>query len=170
MPASEVKTEDMKENDSKQANSGDKKKPQNNALKAMFAKQVKRKAEDEAKGIVKKPKAVTKRCKTCRQLEDDNFMIWFEAPPQGAQDELSVLFNPDNNLIIESTSFEDRPVIGLDRFDVYDDEGHLAPLNTGLLETGAKLKFCGYLKPLLDTEKEGAPVKDCSTLLVAFWF
>ena len=35
---------------------GDKKKPQQMSLKDMFAKQNKRKAEDEAKGIIKKPK------------------------------------------------------------------------------------------------------------------
>jgi len=165
----EVKTED-KENDSMQANrSGEKKKPQQMSLKDMFSKQNKRKAEDEAKGIVKKPKPVPKkRCKICKQLEDDNFINWYEGAPTGAEEEFIVLFKP--HLMIESkdNEIDYRSDVALDQFEVYDDAGHIVPLNTGLLETGVELKFNGFVKPLLNLEGVGDPVKEC--LLLSWWY
>jgi len=144
------------------------KKKKQASIMDMFSKQKRKAEEDEQSG--KRPRVTIQKCKICKQkIDEENDMeLMYPGYPDDAQDELCVLFNGDNNLIIPSEDYEERPLVLLDRFDFYCNEGHLVPLNTGLLERGVKLNFSGHMKSLFDPEGRGAAVKDCD--LLSWWY
>ena len=59
------------------------------------------------------------------------------------------------------------PQYKLTNYTVYDKEGHIAPFDTGIIEKGIPIYFCGYLKHLTCEDpsiEDGVPVFDCGPI------
>ena len=128
-------------------------------IKGMFGKIAKRKAEEASSGNTKKTKMENERCKICSQIIHPDFITMYVSPHTLASNKLTVLFT-DPELLIEASNFMDKPEVNLSNYQVFDEEGHLVHINSGILESGAKIMFDGVVKNLMNTGK-GYHIKSC---------
>lgn len=93
------------------------------------------------------------KCVACRQLLNSETLKMFNGDSPEAVDEFIALASECLSLFdAESTGDEwnDRPQHRLTDFSVYDEQGHLCPFDTGLIEKNVHLYFSGYIKPIYD--------------------
>ena len=128
-------------------------------IKGMFGKIAKRKAEEASSGNTKKTKMENERCKICSQIIHPDFITMYVSPHTLASDKLTVLFT-DPELLIKASNFKDKPGVNLSNYQVFDEEGHLVHINSGILESGMKIMFDGVVKNLMNMGK-GYHIKSC---------
>ena len=111
----------------------------------MFGKIAKRKAEEASSGNTKKTKMEKERCKICSQIIHPDFITMYVSPHTLASDKLTVLFTDP---------------------EVFDEEGHLVHINSGILESGMKIMFDNVVKNLMNMGK-GYHIKSC--VITPWW-
>jgi len=145
------------------------------SIKSMFAKMpVKKKAKDEAGNEAKKIKLQPKltRCTTCNQNLDSPDLVRYETHPDGAKEELEVLF--DERVRIQSDGEQETdalPQYRVTGFTMYDLEGHVTRIDTDLIDKDKHIYMSGYVKAIYDQDpgiEGGVALKDCGPL--TSWF
>lgn len=90
------------------------------------------------------------RCHVCRQRFDDPNLKYFPGPPADALEEIIALTDPSLSLFTgdeENMSEHDqRPILKLTQFGIYDEPGHLCHLDGGAIEANHLLYAYGYVK------------------------
>ena len=94
-----------------------------------------------------------------------DFITMYVGPHTLASNELTVLFS-DPELLIEASNFKHKPKDNLSNYQVFDEEGNLVYINSGILESGEKIVFDGDVKNLMNAGK-GKIL--CDNLLVKLW-
>ncbi|KAI5727206.1 hypothetical protein M8J76_016131 [Diaphorina citri] len=104
------------------------------------------------------------RCEYCREKLDDPGLTLFQGHPNEAREHLIALTDPSLCVFDEtSDEIDDAPLSRITCFSVYDQNGHLCPFDTGLVEKNVILNFSGYLKCITSedpTPEGGIPVKE----------
>lgn len=63
----------------------------------------------------------------------------------------------------------ERPQTNITGFSIFDQAGHLVPIDRGLIETDVRIYMSGYLKSIcsdsLDIDEESVPVKDVGPVI-----
>ena len=123
------------------------------------------KDEKPGNGIYKpsKKKIIRKvdpnRCTVCRQRLDDPSLSYFPGPPLNAVEECIALTDPSLSLFTgeeENVSeMDQRPILKLTQFGIYDQQGHLCALDGGAIEQNQLLFAYGYVKAVY-SENPGA--------------
>lgn len=92
------------------------------------------------------------RCSVCRQRLDDPSLQYFPGPPLNAVEECIALTDQSLSLFTgdeENVSeMDQRPILKLTQFQIYDQQGHLCALDGGAIEQNQLLFACGYVKPV----------------------
>lgn len=108
-----------------------------------------------------------KRCDICRQILGGPNTCIYSGHPNEAVEEFVALTNPKLSLFTgDEESFnenDERPQNKLTAFSVYDKEGHLCPLDSGLIEDNVLLFASGYMKPVYEENpdpEDGVPAMD----------
>ncbi|GLV37979.1 Lysine demethylase 2 [Carabus blaptoides fortunei] len=106
------------------------------------------------------------RCTICRQVLNSE-VLYYNGHPNGAVDEFIALTDPKLILFSgnesEVNKDDEMPHNKITHFSVYDKQGHLCPIDTGLIEDNVLLYFSGYLKPIYEENSEaegGIAAKD----------
>lgn len=107
------------------------------------------------------------RCHVCRQKLDDPNLNYFPGPPADAMEEVITLTDPSLSLFNgdeECTSeLDQRPILKLTQFGIYDEPGHLCAIDGGAIEANHFLYAYGYVKPVWAENpgpEEGIPTKE----------
>uniref|UniRef100_A0A146MBM0 DNA (Cytosine-5)-methyltransferase 1 n=1 Tax=Lygus hesperus TaxID=30085 RepID=A0A146MBM0_LYGHE len=109
--------------------------------------------------------SVLVRCKICRQNLNSPDLLMFEGHPHNAVEECVALADPK---LVESYDTGQLPQNKLTHFSIYDDNGHLCPLDTGIIEKNHKLKVSGYIKGVTESDPSiegGIAVKELGPIL-----
>ncbi|KAI8436671.1 hypothetical protein MSG28_010159 [Choristoneura fumiferana] len=113
------------------------------------------------------------RCDTCRQFINNSDIIYYQGHPQDAVEEFIALTN--EKLVLASGDEGDimeRPQTNITGYSIFDREGHLCPIDGGLIESDARIYMSGYLKSICsessDIDEESVPVKDVGPIIE--WF
>ncbi|KAG8239320.1 DNA (cytosine-5)-methyltransferase 1 [Ladona fulva] len=123
----------------------------------------------EQSNVTAKPKMPPPRCSICKQVLVDNpDLCMYGGHPRDAVEEEVALVDPRLSLftgdeVDEIDSSDERPQNKITGFSVFDQEGHLCPFDSGLIEKNVLLYFSGYLKAIYEENKDiegGIPVKD----------
>lgn len=63
----------------------------------------------------------------------------------------------------------DRPHVNVTGYSIYDKEGHLCPIDGGLIESDVRLYLSGYLKSICsetpDIDSDSVPVKEVGPII-----
>lgn len=107
------------------------------------------------------------RCHVCRQKLDDPKLNYFPGPPADAMEEVIALTDPSLSLFTgdeELTSeLDQRPILKLTQFGIYDKPGHLCAIDGGAIEANHLLYAYGYVKPVWAENsgpEDGIPTKE----------
>ncbi|XP_046403240.1 DNA (cytosine-5)-methyltransferase PliMCI-like isoform X2 [Ischnura elegans] len=109
------------------------------------------------------------RCSVCKQtLKDNPDLVLYGGHPKDAVDEEIALVDPRLSLFTgdevgDIDSADERPQNKITCFSVFDQEGHLCPFDSGLIERNALLYFSGYIKAIYEENSDiegGIPAKD----------
>ncbi|XP_045773016.1 DNA (cytosine-5)-methyltransferase PliMCI-like [Maniola jurtina] len=110
------------------------------------------------------------KCTICRQYLNNSDIIYYQGHPQDAVEEFIALTN--EKLILASGDDGDimeRPQTKITGFSVFDEHGHLCPIDGGLVESDVRIYMSGYLKSICsdsaDIDEESIPVKDCGPII-----
>ncbi|XP_077290001.1 DNA (cytosine-5)-methyltransferase 1-like [Arctopsyche grandis] len=110
------------------------------------------------------------RCHLCDRNLNDPELKFFYGHPQNAVEEYIAL--TDENLVLASGDegdIMDRPHVSITGYSIYDKEGHLCPIDGGLIETDVRLYLSGYLKSICsdspDIDSDSVPVKEVGPII-----
>lgn len=63
----------------------------------------------------------------------------------------------------------ERPQTNITGFSIFDEQGHLVPIDGGLVESDVRIHMSGYLKSICcespDIDEESVPVKDVGPII-----
>lgn len=63
----------------------------------------------------------------------------------------------------------ERPQTNITSFSIFDEQGHLCPIDGGLVENDMRIYMSGYLKSIcsdtIDIDEESVPVKDVGPII-----
>ncbi|CAK1556371.1 unnamed protein product [Leptosia nina] len=113
------------------------------------------------------------KCGSCGQFLNNSDIIYYQGHPQNSVEEYIALTN-DKLLLIsgEEGDIMERPQTNITGFSIFDQEGHLVPIDGGLIETDVRIYMSGYLKSICiespDIDEECIPVKDIGPIIE--WF
>ncbi|XP_039753119.1 DNA (cytosine-5)-methyltransferase PliMCI-like isoform X2 [Pararge aegeria] len=113
------------------------------------------------------------KCKICRQYLNNSDIIYYQGHPQNAVEEFIALTN--EKLVLASGDNGDimeRPQTNITGFSIFDEHGHLCPIDGGLVESDVRIYMSGYLKSICsdssEIDEESIPVKDVGPIIE--WF
>ena len=122
---------------------------------APVAKKVKIELDDFTEIVETK----TQRCRLCKQVLDDN------TPRVTKLDDFVSEEEAVKSLHIGDE--DEKPQIYLHDYSIYDRNGHLIPLDTGLIEKKVQILFLGTLKSPFDDGTPGVYVQD---VVISQWW
>lgn len=115
----------------------------------------------------------TEKCHICGQFLNNSDIIYYQGHPQDAVEEYIALTN--EKLVLASGDDGDimeRPQTNITGFSIFDEQGHLCPIDGGLVENDVRIYMSGYLKSIccesVDVDEESIPVKDVGPIIE--WF
>ncbi|XP_028173545.1 DNA (cytosine-5)-methyltransferase PliMCI-like isoform X2 [Ostrinia furnacalis] len=115
----------------------------------------------------------TEKCTICGQFLNNSDIIYYQGHPQDAVEEFIALTN--EKLVLASGDEGDimeRPQTNITGFSIFDEQGHLCPIDGGLVENDVRIYMSGYLKSICsdspDIDEESIPVKDVGPIIE--WF
>ncbi|KAF6206136.1 hypothetical protein GE061_017361 [Apolygus lucorum] len=100
------------------------------------------------------------RCKICRQNLDSPDLLLFEGHPNNSVEEFIAL---TDERLTESYDGGELPQNKLTHFSIYDENGHLCPLDSGIIEKNHDLRASGYVKAVFEHDSSiegGIAVKE----------
>ncbi|KAM3965336.1 DNA cytosine-5 methyltransferase [Aphomia sociella] len=113
------------------------------------------------------------KCDICGQYLNNSDIIYYQGHPQNAVEEFIALTN--DKLVLASGDEGDiteRPQTNITGFSIFDEQGHLCPIDCGLIENDVRIYMSGYLKSICsdssDIDEESVPVKDVGPIIE--WF
>ncbi|XP_046965733.1 DNA (cytosine-5)-methyltransferase 1-like isoform X2 [Vanessa cardui] len=113
------------------------------------------------------------KCDTCGQFLNNSDIIYYQGHPQDAVEEFIALTN--EKLVLasgEDGDIMERPQTNITGFSIFDQQGHLCPIDGGLVESDVRIYMSGYLKSICsdvpDIDEESIPVKDVGPIIE--WF
>lgn len=87
----------------------------------------------------------------CQRFDDSN-LKYFPGPPADAIEEIIALTDPSLSLFTGEEEYmselDQRPILKLTQFGIYDEPGHLCHLDGGAIEANHFLYAYGYVKPV----------------------
>ncbi|XP_059051401.1 DNA (cytosine-5)-methyltransferase PliMCI-like [Achroia grisella] len=117
--------------------------------------------------------ANVEKCDICGQFLNNSDIIYFQGHPQNAVEEFIALTN--EKLVLasgEEGDIMERPQTNITGFSIFDEQGHLCPIDCGLIENDIRIHMSGYLKSICsdspDIDEESIPVKDVGPIIE--WF
>ncbi|XP_050350712.1 DNA (cytosine-5)-methyltransferase 1-like isoform X2 [Nymphalis io] len=115
----------------------------------------------------------TEKCDICGQFLNNSDIIYYQGHPQDAVEEFIALTN--EKLVLasgEDGDIMERPQTNITGFSIFDQQGHLCPIDGGLVESDVRIYMSGYLKSICsdipDIDDESIPVKDVGPIIE--WF
>ncbi|XP_014281484.1 DNA (cytosine-5)-methyltransferase 1 [Halyomorpha halys] len=124
-------------------------------------------SKENIKTASTKQKVVPKKCEICHQLLNDSDLKMYEGHPHNAVEEYIALTDPKLSLFTGEedcvNEYDARPQNKITYFSIYDKNGHLCPIDRGLIERNVFLYFSGYVKPVYEEDgstEGGIPTKD----------
>lgn len=115
----------------------------------------------------------TEKCNICGQFLNNSDLIYYQGHPQDAVEEYIALTN--DKLVLSSGEDGDimeRPQTNITGFTIFDEQGHLCPIDGGLVENDVRIYMSGYLKSICsdssEIDEESIPVKDVGPIIE--WF
>ncbi|XP_063536239.1 DNA (cytosine-5)-methyltransferase 1-like [Cydia strobilella] len=119
------------------------------------------------------PEPDMERCNTCGQFINNSDIIYFQGHPQDAVEEFIALTNEKLVLAAgDEGDIMERPQTNITGFSIFDREGHLVPIDGGLVESDLRIYMSGYLKSICsespEIDEESVPVKDVGPIIE--WF
>ncbi|KPI97703.1 DNA (cytosine-5)-methyltransferase 1 [Papilio xuthus] len=113
------------------------------------------------------------RCDICGQYLNNSDIIYYQGHPQNAVEEFIALTN--EKLLLASGDEGDimeRPQTNITGFSIFDQHGHLCPIDGGLVESDVRIYMSGYLKSICadsqEIDEDSIPVKDVGPIIE--WF
>ncbi|XP_047533015.1 DNA (cytosine-5)-methyltransferase 1-like [Vanessa atalanta] len=113
------------------------------------------------------------KCDICGQFLNNSDIIYYQGHPQDAVEEFIALTN--EKLVLasgEDGDIMERPQTNITGFSIFDQQGHLCPIDGGLVESDVRIYMSGYLKSICsdipDIDEESIPVKDVGPIIE--WF
>ncbi|CAH2980940.1 unnamed protein product [Chilo suppressalis] len=117
--------------------------------------------------------SLDEKCDICGQFLNNSDIIFYQGHPQDALEEFIALTN--EKLVLASGDDGDimeRPQTNITGFSIFDEQGHLCPIDGGLIENDIRIYMSGYLKSICsespDIDEESIPVKDVGPIIE--WF
>ncbi|XP_026327114.1 DNA (cytosine-5)-methyltransferase 1-like isoform X3 [Hyposmocoma kahamanoa] len=139
---------------------------ENNILK-------KTESEDFNSNNVKANVPDNEQCDICGQFVYNSDIIYYQGHPQDAVEEFIALTN--EKLVLSAGDEGDimeRPQTNITSFSIFDQHGHLCPIDGGLIENDVRIYMSGYLKSICadspEIDEESIPVKDVGPIIE--WF
>ncbi|PZC79547.1 hypothetical protein B5X24_HaOG216212 [Helicoverpa armigera] len=130
------------------------------------------KSENEL-ASVQKSLPDNEKCNICSQFLNNSDLIYYQGHPQDAVEEYIALTN--EKLVLASGDDGDimeRPQTNITSFSIFDEQGHLCPIDGGLVENDVRIYMSGYLKSICsestEIDEESVPVKDVGPIIE--WF
>ncbi|CAF4881707.1 unnamed protein product [Pieris macdunnoughi] len=113
------------------------------------------------------------KCDICGQFLNNSDIIYYQGHPQNAVEEFVALTNEKLLLISgEEGDIMERPQTNITGFSIFDQHGHLVPIDGGLVESDVRIYMSGYLKSICsdcpDIDEDCIPVKDIGPIIE--WF
>ncbi|KAL4707840.1 hypothetical protein ACJJTC_001786 [Scirpophaga incertulas] len=115
----------------------------------------------------------TEKCNICGQFLTNSDIIYYQGHPQDAVEEYVALTN--EKLVLASGDNGDimeRPQTNITGFSIFDEHGHLCPIDGGLIENDMRIYMSGYLKSICsespDIDEECISTKDVGPIIE--WF
>ncbi|XP_075978235.1 DNA (cytosine-5)-methyltransferase 1-like [Anticarsia gemmatalis] len=115
----------------------------------------------------------TEKCDICGQFLNNSDIIFYQGHPQDAVEEYIALTN--EKLVLASGDEGDimeRPQTNITSFSIFDEQGHLCPIDGGLVENDVRIYMSGYLKSIcsdsFEIDEDSVPVKDVGPIIE--WF
>ncbi|CAH0715662.1 unnamed protein product, partial [Brenthis ino] len=113
------------------------------------------------------------KCDICGQFLNNSDILFYQGHPQDAIEEFIALTN--EKLVLasgEDGDIMERPQTNITGFSIFDEQGHLCPIDGGLVESDVRIYMSGYLKSICsespDIDEESIPVKDVGPIIE--WF
>ncbi|XP_061383762.1 DNA (cytosine-5)-methyltransferase 1-like [Danaus plexippus] len=113
------------------------------------------------------------KCDICGQFLNNSDIIYYQGHPQDSVEEFIALTN--EKLVLASGDEGDimeRPQTNITGFSIFDQHGHLCPIDGGLIESDVRIYMSGYLKSICsdspDIDEESIAVKDVGPIIE--WF
>ncbi|XP_049873328.1 DNA (cytosine-5)-methyltransferase PliMCI-like isoform X2 [Pectinophora gossypiella] len=113
------------------------------------------------------------QCNICGQFINNSDIIYYQGHPQDAVEEFIALTN--EKLVLSAGDEGDimeRPQTNITGFSIFDQHGHLCPIDGGLVENDVRIYMSGYLKSICsdssDIDEDSIPVKDVGPIIE--WF
>ncbi|XP_060803321.1 DNA (cytosine-5)-methyltransferase PliMCI isoform X2 [Amyelois transitella] len=110
------------------------------------------------------------KCMICGQFLNNSDIIYYQGHPQDAVEEFVALTN--EKLVLSAGDEGDvmeRPQTNITGFSIFDEQGHLCPIDGGLIESDVRIFMSGYLKSICsdssDIDEESVPVKDVGPII-----
>ncbi|XP_041979201.1 DNA (cytosine-5)-methyltransferase PliMCI-like [Aricia agestis] len=110
------------------------------------------------------------KCNICGQYLNNSDILYFQGHPQNAIEEFVALTH--EKLVLSSGDEGDimeRPQTNITGFSIFDEQGHLCPLDGGLIESDVRIFMSGYLKSICsdsqEIDEESIPVKDVGPII-----
>ncbi|XP_053609291.1 DNA (cytosine-5)-methyltransferase 1-like [Plodia interpunctella] len=110
------------------------------------------------------------KCMICGQFLNNSDIIFYQGHPQNAEEEFVALTN--EKLVLSAGDDGDvmeRPQTNITGFSIFDEQGHLCPIDAGLIESDVRIFMSGYLKSICsdspDIDEESVPVKDVGPII-----
>ncbi|CAD0201424.1 unnamed protein product [Chrysodeixis includens] len=115
----------------------------------------------------------TEKCDICGQFLNNSDIVYYQGHPQDAVEEYIALTN--EKLVLASGDDGDiteRPQTNITSFSIFDAQGHLCPIDGGLVENDVRIYMSGYLKSICsdshEIDEDSVPVKDVGPIIE--WF
>ncbi|KAJ2949115.1 hypothetical protein O0L34_g6054 [Tuta absoluta] len=112
-------------------------------------------------------------CDICGQFLNDSDLVYYQGHPQDAVEEFIALTN--EKLVLsagDEGDITERPQTNITGFSIFDQHGHLCPIDGGLIENDVRIYMSGYLKSICselpDIDEDSIPVKDVGPIIE--WF
>ncbi|XP_068633744.1 DNA (cytosine-5)-methyltransferase 1-like isoform X2 [Battus philenor] len=128
---------------------------------------------EEKHKILAIPTPETEKCDICGQFLNNSDIIYFQGHPQDSVEEFIALTN--EKLLLASGEDGDvmeRPQTNITGFSIFDQNGHLCPIDGGLVESDVRIYMSGYLKSICcdshEIDEDSIPVKDVGPIIE--WF
>uniref|UniRef100_A0A2H1WNZ3 DNA (cytosine-5)-methyltransferase n=1 Tax=Spodoptera frugiperda TaxID=7108 RepID=A0A2H1WNZ3_SPOFR len=132
--------------------------------------------ENENNNVIVKTKPTVldnEKCDTCGQFLNNSDIIYYQGHPQNSVEEYVALTN--EKLVLasgEDGDIMERPQTNITSFSIFDEQGHLVPIDGGLVENDVCIYMSGYLKSICsdspEIDDESVPVKDVGPIIE--WF
>ncbi|CAG4956224.1 unnamed protein product [Colias eurytheme] len=112
----------------------------------------------------------TEKCLICGQFLNNSDIIYYQGHPQDAMEEFIALTNEKLLLVAgDEGDIMERPQTNITGFSIFDQQGHLVPIDGGLVESDVRIFMSGYLKSICsdcpDIDEECIPVKDVGPII-----